>query len=405
MGVYGFTWLVASASGMIPRRRWKPTGRIMVIGAFHNPNWYLSHIVPLRRSGVEQIIVVTDEPQLPLEGVSFVCAPKGVRAVLGRVCARSMWVIVAGLCCRPDLYMGYHIIPSACSALIAGKLMGRPTCYQMTGGPVEVAGGGFAALESAGKLLECPSKLMESMILAVIRLFDSVVVRGRVAQRFLLDHDIRSPVAVITGSTTGGASSREDREIDLVFVGRVAATKQVDQFIGIVEMISKVLPSVRAAIVGDGPLLADMKSRVCDLRLSENVHFLGKRTDVQSILATSRIFLLTSKSEGLSIAMAEAMRAGVVPVVADVGELGDLVTDGVNGYLVTPNDIAEYSARTLHLLQNEMIWHQYSQAAMRAAEGYCDVDVVAEKWRLHLGYVITRASRYSDCTTRDGVSL
>src|SRR5512135_2853135 len=72
VSVYGFTWLVAVLSRLIPHRSWTPTGRIMVIGTFHNPNWYLSHITPLTHSGVKEVILVVDRPQLPLAGVRFV---------------------------------------------------------------------------------------------------------------------------------------------------------------------------------------------------------------------------------------------------------------------------------------------------------------------------------------------
>jgi len=94
----------------------------------------------------------------------------------------------------------------------------------------------------------------------------------------------------------------------------------------------------------------------------------------------------------LSIAMAEAMAAGVVPVVADIGELGDLVVDGVNGYLIEPGNITDYAAKAMSLLQNDALWSQYSYNAVEAARARCDIDVVSEQWRRRLQEVIYRAS-------------
>jgi len=398
VSIYGFTWLVAKVCDLIPRRQWKPTGRIMVTGTFFNPNWYLSHIAPLARSGVKEVILVVDEPQLPLDRVRTVCWPRWISWILGRPIARAIWVLIAGIRYQPDLYMGYHLGPGACTSLVVGKLLGRPTCYQMTGGPVEVIGGGVYAAEGIGAPLGKPSRVIEAMALAVVKQFDLVVVRGSKAKGFLATHGIKESVATITGSVRNHLpASSSDRDIHLVFVGRLSPIKQVEQFIAIVNMAKHTIPDVRAAIVGDGPLKVDLQARASELRLDENIEFFGQRKDVESVLLRSKIFVLTSKSEGLSIAMAEAMCAGVVPVVADVGELGDLVIDGANGYLIEPNDIDECAAKALSLLQDHALWSRYSCKAIEAARDHCDIEVVSGKWQRHLRETVCRASgRYSE---------
>lgn len=393
VSVYGFTWLVAVLSRVIPRRPWKPTGRIMVTGTFFNPNWYLSHVAPLSRSGVQEVIVVVDEPQLPLQRVKFVCPPKWIARLISRGGAKAIWMIIAGLRYRPDLYMGYWLTPGACSALVAGKLLGRPSCYQMTGGPIEILGGGFATGNSVQRLLGRPSKLIETMALAVVGLFDLVVVRGNKAKEFLAANDIEGSVAIITGSVNGCLQTLQgDRRIHLVFVGRLAPDKQVGQFVTVVDAVTRVMPSIRAAVVGDGPLIENLRAYADRLGLTDNIEFLGQRKDVEAILACSKIFVLTSQSEGLSIAMAEAMAAGVVPVVADVGELSDLVIDGVNGYLIEPNNINEYAEKCMSLLQDHTLWTQHSRKAVEAARKYCDIEVISEKWGQHLRDVISQKS-------------
>ena len=391
--VYGFTYLTALLGSIIPRWPWRPTGRIMVTGTFHNPNWYLSHITPLSLSGVKEVILVIDEPQLPLENVRFVCPPRWVSRLLSRAGAKAIWMIIAGIRYRPDLYMGYHIAPGACSALVAGKLLGRPSCYQMTGGPVEIIGGGFEAIESVGRSLGHPSKLIETMALAVVKKFDLIVVRGSKAKEYLEAQDIKGSVAIITGSVNGCLQlPKNDREIHLIFVGRLSPIKQVHQFIAIVDAIGRIMPNVRAAIVGDGPLMANMKAKAGRLGLTDNIEFLGRRKDVKATLDCSKIFVLTSKFEGLSIAMVEAMAAGTVPVVADVGELGDLVIDGVNGYLVEPNRIDEYTKKVISLLQDPALWEKYSLRAIEAARIHCDVAVISKKWQQNLRDVVLQAS-------------
>ena len=391
--VYGLTWLAAAVGAVLPRRPWKPNGRIIVTGTFHNPNWFVSHVMPLVRSGAQELILVVDEPQLPLERVRFVCPPRWAAKLLSRAGAKAIWMILAGVRYRPDLYMGYHLAPGACTALVVGKLLGRPACYQMTGGPVEVIGGGVGAAESVGSLLGRPSGLIESMALSVVRSFDLVVVRGSKARDFLMDHGVRGAIGVITGSVQNGSRLPEgERDIHLVFTGRLAPVKQVHQFIAVVEEVSRTIPSVRAAVVGDGPLMEDMVAMAERRGVSRNITFLGKREDVDSILARSKVFVLTSQSEGLSIALAEAMAAGVVPVVADVGELGDLVVNGVNGYLISPNCVPEYVEMAVTLLNDRGEWERLSRSAAEAARERCGLDVIARKWQEHLRGVIDAAA-------------
>lgn len=391
--VYGFTWLIASLAGLMPRRRWKPTGRILVTGTFHNPNWYLSHITPLARSGVKEVILVIDSPQMPIENVRFVCPPKWIAKLLSRAGAKAIWMIIAGIRYKPDLYMGYHLAPGACSALAAGKIMGRPACYQMTAGPVEIIGGGINALESVGGALGSPSKLIETMAMNIAKKFELIVVRGNKAKDYLTAKNIRGSIAVITGSVNGSLQSvQNNRNIHLAFVGRLTPIKQVDQFIKIAAKITREIPDIRAVIAGDGPLLEDMRKYAEELKIADNIEFSGKKNNIEEILIRTKIFILTSKTEGMSIALAEAMAAGVVPVVADVGELSDLVIDGVNGFLVEPDNIDEYTRKIVSLLQDESLWIQCSNQARAAAVKYCDIEVVTKKWQSNLQDVISQAS-------------
>lgn len=402
ISVYGITYLMALLGRLIPHRRWKPGGRIIVTGTFHNPNWYLSHITPLARSGVKELILIVDEPQIPMEKVRFVCPPKWLAKLLSRAGAKAIWMFLTGLRYKPDLYMGYHLAPGACSALIAGKILGRPSCYQMTGGPVEIIGGGIDAVESVGGALGRPSKLIEAMALKIARQFDLIVVRGNKAKEFFAGKNIKETVVVITGSVNSRLQPvRKNRSNHLIFVGRLSPIKQVNQFIEIVAATARIMPDIRAVVVGQGPLFVDMKKHAVKLGLSSNIEFLGKKKDIEGILADSKIFILTSKSEGLSIAMAEAMTAGVVPVVADVGELGELVTDGVNGYLIEKNNIGQYTNRITSLLQNDDLWAQYSGKAIEAAENHCSIEVVTEKWQHHLRNVVSQASGHLEQDTQN----
>ena len=90
--------------------------------------------------------------------------------------------------------------------------------------------------------------------------------------------------------------------------------------------------------------------------------------------------MLTSRSEGLSIAMMEAMSNGCVPVVSNVGDLADAVEHGITGMLVDSDDPEEFATRCQRLLGDEAERRHLSELACACARGRYTVDAVAGTW-------------------------
>jgi glycosyltransferase involved in cell wall biosynthesis len=88
------------------------------------------------------------------------------------------------------------------------------------------------------------------------------------------------------------------------------------------------------------------------LGVADRVHFLGWRRDVPEILKAANVFLLTSETEGLPRSMLEAMSLGLPPICTAVGGVPEVITDGVDGFLIDVND-ADAVARALDKMQNE----------------------------------------------------
>lgn len=396
--VYGAAWLLCRCLDRRGQGAWRRSECILAIGTFYNPNWIQSHIRPLARSGVGEVILVCDSEvramaPAPIPSVRFECPPAWMTALLTRAGAKFAWSLRCAWRYRPDLYMGYHIFPAAVSALVIARLAGRPACYQDTSGPLELEGGGWHAENPLLAALQRPSRLVERAAAAVVREFDSVVVRGSGAEAYIRRLGYRGSVATITGSVEPAGPWRDfaSRPIDIAFVGRLTEYKRPDRFIAALAEIARALPRVRAVMIGDGPDAPALQAQARSLGIASNVQFLGKRADVDQLLAQSRVFLLTSRWEGVSIAMLEAMAAGAVPVVADVGDLADSVENGVTGFIVAPQDIAGYARGCLEALAGEDTWTALSQRAASASLARSGIDAIARRWRRHLQAVIAGA--------------
>jgi len=115
--------------------------------------------------------------------------------------------------------------------------------------------------------------------------------------------------------------------------------------------------------VGDGPLRQELQKQAAD-----RVSFLGQRADVAELLAGFDVFVLPSNTEGMSIALLEAMAAGCPIVVTAVGGNIELIKHMQTGLVVPPNDETALRAAIERLLADRVLAARLGTAARAVAE-------------------------------------
>jgi glycosyltransferase involved in cell wall biosynthesis len=120
-------------------------------------------------------------------------------------------------------------------------------------------------------------------------------------------------------------------------VARVAPPKN---FICLLDALVLIQEKYLLRVVGDGPQLSHVQEYASKLGIENNIDFMGSRTDVPKILASSDIFVLSSDWEGFPISIVEAMRAGLPVIASNVGGISEVVIEGSNGHLVPRGDTA-----------------------------------------------------------------
>ena len=372
---------------------WDQKCDLMVIGTFYTRNWCISHLTPLARaSNVRRVIAIVDGPTHNIPGVTYPYPPKWLVRIIGRAFAKFLWALGIAIRIRPQLIMGYHLLPGGLTALLVARAIGARSGYQVTAGQIELIGGGAATENFFLKNLMTHSTVIEWLVCALARRFDLIVVRGRGARAYMIGRELGRVVCIVPGSIDiERLGARDaDRDYDVVAVCRLVPIKQPDHMIEVISCLKKRRPDVRAIILGDGPMRDSLHRRADELGVSDNIEFRGHVENVESYLKRAKVFLLTSRSEGLSIAMAEAMAAGVVPVVADVGDLGDLVQNGKTGWLVTPGNYEQYAQRIGDLIGDPDVWATCSRAATDAAKKHNGSEQVAHRWAATIGDVCGR---------------
>lgn len=134
-------------------------------------------------------------------------------------------------------------------------------------------------------------------------------------------------------------------------VARLIRGKGVDTLLEAVSLISKIVPSLRLVVVGDGPERSRLEQYALGLGLEKHVKFLGWRDDVPALMAGWNCFALPSLSEGFSLSVLEAMASRLPVVVSDLPALREAVVPGRGGFAVLPGNAAELAAALLHVLK------------------------------------------------------
>ena len=140
----------------------------------------------------------------------------------------------------------------------------------------------------------------------------------------------------------------------------------------------------RLYMVGDGPERATLEARRDALGLGHRVTFLGARNDVSEVLMAADGFVMSSKSEGLPMALLEAMAAGVPCIATAVGGIPDLFGKD-RGLLVPAQDAPALADRMTAIVRSpELRQRLVTNAAANLVEHYA-LDAIANRYLDLLG--------------------
>ncbi len=151
-------------------------------------------------------------------------------------------------------------------------------------------------------------------------------------------------------------------DFDVIYVGRLTYPKDPERLIKVCALMKRTKPDVTFAIVGTGELEDTVKALAKELNVEENVQFMGYQTNPMKMVADSKAMILTSRWEGIPMCALEAMALGVPVVSTPVGDMGDLVDNGINGYLCESDE--ELADSLLKIVGNSDYRKELSQKTL-----------------------------------------
>lgn len=209
-------------------------------------------------------------------------------------------------------------------------------------------------------------------------MFDRVVhayVAISATQNALLRAVVRRPVALIpNGVDLSAFTPKRPRGsigievVRLVSVGRLVGEKN---FAGLLRSLASMQSRHWAlSLAGDGPERSELEALAGELGLDSRVNFLGSVTDVPGLLAKSDVFVMSSTSEGMPIALLEATAAGLPVVVTDVGGCAEVVEQVGHGIVVPTGSESAYASALSQLIDNVELRKSFAENAVSGAAHY-----------------------------------
>jgi glycosyltransferase involved in cell wall biosynthesis len=145
-------------------------------------------------------------------------------------------------------------------------------------------------------------------------------------------------------------------------VGRFDSIKNLPMLVRSLANAMRGDARVRGLLVGDGPEMARIRALVDELGITGRVTFTGYRDDARNLAQCMDLFVLSSFSEGTSMALLEAMSAAVPVAVTAVGGNPEIVTAGESGWVVPSDDVAALTGAIGEAVSNDSLRQQRAEA-------------------------------------------
>ncbi|MFC7135280.1 MULTISPECIES: glycosyltransferase family 4 protein [Salinibaculum] len=163
-------------------------------------------------------------------------------------------------------------------------------------------------------------------------------------------------------------------------VGRLIPVKNHEVLIDATAKIVETYPEMSLVIVGDGELRGDLERQANERGISDNVVFTGwlSRPEVAASVSAADVFAMSSRAEGLGVALIEAMITGTPVVVSDIPVFHEAVGD--TGLFASSFDADDWASTVGRYFSNEALTERKGNAARQRAKDVFSPEAVNEKY-------------------------
>ena len=173
-----------------------------------------------------------------------------------------------------------------------------------------------------------------------------------------------------------------DSDVMLLAVGRLHEAKDYPNLFNAIEILLKnniEYKHLHLFVVGDGDLKLELEQLIIDKELKNQVHLLGRRSDIPQLMSAADLFILSSSFEGFGLVVAEAMACQTYVVATDCGGVKEVM--GGYGLMVKPKDSEALATTLLKALnmKNQEREENNNNALSHIQENF-DLNLIIQQW-------------------------
>jgi len=165
-----------------------------------------------------------------------------------------------------------------------------------------------------------------------------------------------------------------------ISVARLSPEKDFPTLLQAVAIVVCEVPDFKLLMIGNGAERAQLEALTQTLGIGPNVEFLGERSDVPELLARAGFFVSSSKSEGISLTILEAMAVGLPVVTTRVGGNPEIVIEGQTGHLVPDQNPGALAAAMLQMLAHREAWPAMGERGRQRVEQQFEIRTMIRQY-------------------------
>ncbi len=204
-----------------------------------------------------------------------------------------------------------------------------------------------------------------------------IVSPSELIKKDLIEKKIKAPVTVVSNGIDlrffyGSKRSYPTSQPRILHVGRIAPEKNTEEVIRAFVLLKREIPDALLTIVGDGPVLIDLKREASELNVADSINFMGyrSRTDLPQVYHDHDLFVTASAMETQGLVALEAIATGLPAVGVDAFALPELIHHGENGLVPAAHDVPAIAAAMVKILKDREFYESASAMSIEIAAGH-----------------------------------
>jgi N-acetyl-alpha-D-glucosaminyl L-malate synthase BshA len=172
----------------------------------------------------------------------------------------------------------------------------------------------------------------------------------------------------------------ENRSLNIVQASNFRPVKQVPLLVEIFAKVVDSFPSWNLNLIGNGPEWPLCVRKVRELKIKDNVNFLGVQTNIPKLFSEASILASSSKVESFGLTIAEGMACETPIWAPNAGGIPELCVHGENGYLYNQDDISDAVEKLSKLMENEDRRRKFGQNGRKRINKYFSTKIIVKQF-------------------------